>query len=213
MFKLALAASLCLAACNSVSTGVAGSGVAASEQREVAAFTGISASGSFAVEVEVGPARGVRIEADDNVVPLITTEVSGDLLTISSRENFSTSRPITVRVTTPQLGKVEHAGSGSVVVKGITGPKFTAGLNGSGMLQLAGQTDTLVVNVNGSGALAAGQLQARSVTVALSGSGGAEVYATEKLTATVSGSGSVRHAGGARDVVSNISGSGSVAPM
>ena len=41
--------------------------------------------------------------------------------------------------------------------------------------------------------------------------GGAEVHAREQVVATADGSGSVRHAGGAKDV--EVHGSGSVAPL
>ncbi len=201
------------AACNFSFVGVEGSGVSASEDRQVAAFKAVALAGSFAVEVEVGPAQSVRVEADDNIVPIVVTEVVGDVLKISSRQNFSTRGPIKVRVTTPQLAAVEHSGSGSIEVRAIDADLFTASLDGSGMVRLAGKAGTLTASIDGSGSLEAADLTTQSATVALSGSGGAKIHARERVVATISGSGSVQHTGGAKDVVSNIRGSGSVTPM
>ena len=201
------------AACNGSFVGVEGSGVSASEDRQVAAFEAVALSGSFAVEVEVGPARSVRVEADDNIVPIVRTEVVGDVLKISSQQNFSARGPIKVRVTTPRLVAVEHSGSGSIEARAIVAESFTASLDGSGLVRLAGRADTLTASIDGSGSLEAADLATTGTTVSLSGSGGAKVHASERVVATVSGSGAVQHAGGAKDVVSNIRGSGSVTPI
>ena len=202
-----------LTACTGTGAGTQGSGVASGEAREVPAFDRLTADGSFAVEVEVGPARSVRVQADDNIVPLITPEVEGSVLHVSSRGSFHTSGPIKVTVTTPSLVGVDHSGSGSVRVQGITADSFTAALRGSGAIDLAGTADALEASIEGSGALQAADLVTTRATVDLSGSGGAEVHAREHLTARVSGSGSVRYTGGAQDVVREVHGSGSVAPM
>lgn len=213
MLRSIVVALALVTACNFSSSGVAGSGVAGSEQRAVGAFERLAVDGSFAVEVEVGPATSVRVEADDNILPLITTEVAGDTLKVSSRGSFNTTRSIKVYVATPRLVGLEHGGSGSVRVRGISGERFAAALDGSGSVQLAGRSDALTVSLDGSGSLAAAELIAASVTVALSGSGSAEVHASERLVASVDGSGSVRYSGGAKDIVRNISGSGGVSPL
>jgi hypothetical protein len=139
MFRHLVVAVALFSACTGTSTGVAGSGVAAKDTRELAGFDRVALAGSFAVEVEVGPKHGVRIEADDNIVPLITTEVSGTTLKVSARGNFHTTQPIKVWVTAPALVGVDHSGSGSVRAHGIAGDGFTAALSGSGAVELAGR--------------------------------------------------------------------------
>lgn len=213
MFKrLAVALSL-LSACTGVSPAGEGPGVAGEDARAVTGFDRVALAGSFAVEVEVGPKHGVRIEADDDVAALISTEVSGTTLEVSARGDLQRSRPVKVWVTTPTLVGVDHSGSGSLHARGISGDSFTAALSGSGSVRLAGKVDALVASLDGSGSLVATDLTARSVTVALSGSGGAQVHASERVAATLSGSGSVRYAGGAKDVARTVSGSGRVEPM
>lgn len=198
------------AGCMASSPNVVGSGVAASDVRQVSAFTAVALDGPFAVEIEVGPAQSVRVEGDDNIASRIVTEVSGEVLKLSTSGSFRTERPLKVVVTTPALVAVEHSGSGSMVVRGIHAERFTAGVSGSGAVELAGRADALVASVDGSGSLAATELVTISATVALSGSGSAEVHASQKVVANVSGSGSVRYTGGAQDVVKDVSGSGRV---
>jgi len=201
------------AACNVMSAGVQGSGVAASEDRQTSVFERVEVDGSFAVEITVGPVQSVRVEADANLLPIITTEVADATLKVASKQNYSTTSPLRVTVTAPKLTGVRLAGSGSVRVAGISGDAFTAGLSGSGKIQLAGSAASLTADMNGSGSLAASELTTRAVTVSMVGSGLAEVHASDQVTAAVTGSGAVKYAGGAAAVTRNVQGSGSVAPM
>jgi len=200
-------------ACNIVSSAVVGSGVTASEDRQVADFTEVQLSGSFEVEVEVGPSKSVRVEADDNIVPLISTAVVGSTLKIATRQGFSTGQPVKVWVTVPRLLGVDHSGSGSVHAHGIDGERFVARLQGSGSIRLAGRADALAATLDGSGALMAADLVTGSATVDLAGSGTAEVHASEHLGVTITGSGAVRYAGEPEDITRNILGSGTIAPL
>jgi len=200
-------------ACNIVSSGVQGSGVTASEVRQVPEFAQVQLTGSFEVEVEVGPTESVRVEADDNIVPLITTAVVGSTLKITARHGFSTNQPVKVQVQVPRLLGVDHSGSGSMRVQGIDSERFVVKLQGSGSVRLAGRADALVANIEGSGALAAADLVTTSATVDLAGSGTAEVHASEQLAVAIAGSGSVRYAGGPKDITRNIHGSGTIAPL
>ncbi len=199
--------------CNIASSGVQGSGVAASEVRQVAEFAQVQLTGSVAVEVEVGPTASVRVEADDNIVPLITTAVVGSTLKIATSRGFSTDQPVKVTVSVPRLLGVEHSGSGSIYVHGIDSEQFAVKLQGSGSIRLAGRTDTLAATLDGSGALAAADLVADRVTVDLAGSGAAEVHARERLVVAIAGSGSVRYAGDPPDITRNIHGSGAITPL
>jgi len=200
-------------ACNIASTGVQGSGVTVREVREVADFTQVQLTGSFEVEVEVGPTTRVRVEADDNIVPLIATTVVGSTLKVTARNGFSADQPVRVQVQVPRLLGVDQSGSGSVQARGIVGDRFVVKLQGSGAIRLAGRADELVATIDGSGALAAAELVAASVTVDLVGSGSAEVQARERLVVAIAGSGAVRYAGEPTDITRNIHGSGAISPL
>ena len=75
---LASVAALSLAGCDGISitfgdsdSKVKGSGVAASETRAVASFEAIEATGVGKLKLRIGDSDGVKVLADDNILPLI----------------------------------------------------------------------------------------------------------------------------------------------
>ena len=201
------------AACDLFTPAVQGSGVQAREDRQVAAFESVSLAGSSDVEIVVGPAQTVRVEADDNIVPLILTTVADNTLRISSTGSYNAKNPVKLTITVPRLTAIASSGSGSMTARDITAGSFAASLQGSGSVSLAGAADELTADLQGSGSLSAAALTTTRATVSLQGSGGAEVHCREQLTASITGSGGVRYTGGAKDVTQNIVGSGKVSPM
>ena len=199
--------------CDSFGSGLQGSGVAGGEDRTVDAFTRIEQLGSANLEVEAGVPQRVRVETDDNILPLIETKTVDGTLRISSTKNYSAKTGVLVKAAAPVIEGVTVAGSGDVKASGIAGEKFVASIKGSGDMKLGGAVKELEVSVNGSGDVDASGLPAARVVVRISGSGDVVVSASERVEAHISGSGSVRYGGGAKDVVTDVSGSGSVKPM
>src|SRR6266487_7204566 len=68
---------------------ITGSGVRLKQQREVASFTSIATEGAFDIDVVCQKPQSVSVEADDNLLPLITTEVSNNVLHIRSNRSYS----------------------------------------------------------------------------------------------------------------------------
>ena len=155
----------------SFTNGVRGSGVAATQTRTVPSFGAIDLTGSSSVRVHVGPRQTVVINADDNLIDRVTTEVRDGVLVVSERGSFSTNSPLSVDVTVPTLTAVGLIGSGTINVVGVTARTFTAELPGSGLLTVSGTTDQLDATLAGSGNMHLGKLTARSVTATVPGSG------------------------------------------
>ena len=59
----------------SFGSGIKGSGVASSEIREADEFTGVDVGGVFEVEITAGKEYSVQVQADDNLIPFVKTEV------------------------------------------------------------------------------------------------------------------------------------------
>ena len=80
---------------------VNGSGHVETETRQVSGFTGIDLAGSGEVTIEQGDAESLTIEADDNVLPELTSEVSDSVLTLGTKPGTTvrTLNPIRYRVT------------------------------------------------------------------------------------------------------------------
>lgn len=188
-----------------------GSGNLSSETRQVSGFHEIVLMTSGDVVIDVTGTDSLKVEADDNVLPLLTADVVGGRLELGSSGAFSTSRRITYTITAAQLDGITVSGSGNVDVSGVHADTFRAKISGSGNVSPAGTSSALSLVVSGSGRFDGENLRVANADVAVSGSGDAVVNATAVLNVVVSGSGDVRYVG--NPVLSqSISGSGSVSP-
>ena len=82
-----------------------GPGRVVTETREVRGFSRIELATNADVIVTVGPAELPTLEADDNIVPNLTGEVSAATLKLDAKPitKIKTVNPITFRVTVKEL--------------------------------------------------------------------------------------------------------------
>lgn len=219
-----------LAACDYNS--VSGSRNMAKEERQLGDFSQVDVSGSMNVYITQGSSRNISIEAEDNIIPLIETEVRDGELEIRFKRNTNirNHKQVKVFLTTPVLEGVDLSGSGDVEVKshftspgamhfGLSGsgnlsgsfnaPAIKVSLAGSGNINLKGQTRDLNIDIAGSGNCEADELLSETAEVNIAGSGNAEVHASRALKANTLGSGDVRYKGEPTVNVNKV-GSGSV---
>lgn len=62
--------------CHRIHDEIAGSGKVQKQKRDVSAFDSISTEAAFDIEIVCQKPQNLEIEGDDNVLPLIATEVS-----------------------------------------------------------------------------------------------------------------------------------------
>jgi hypothetical protein len=198
-----------VAACHHGLNQVSGSGNRQRQKREVASFNSISTNGAFHIDVVAQKPVGLEIEGDDNVLPLISTEVSNNVLHIKSTQSYSVSEPIIIRITVPNLEGIASNGAGKFDVAGLNNEKFEIDLNGASAIKVSGETKLLNIDTNGAGKIDTNKLRATRVVVESKGVSKIEVYAADQLDVTVSGPSSVVYAG---DPVVNktVNGPGSV---
>ena len=191
---------------------IRGSGVVASETRDVAGFSDIRLSGSGQVILAQTGTDSLVVEAEDNLLPVLTSRVSNGVLHLGWKDNINvrTTKPVRYHVTVKDLHAVGISGSGSIRATGIDTDRLAAAISGSGSARFEGRADVVTLSVNGSGSYNAADLQSRTVKVEISGSGDAVVNASDSLSAEISGSGSVRYTGNP-SVSQQVSGSGSIA--
>ena len=192
-------------------TLVAGSGQVATETREVSGFTTIELATSADVLVTPGPAESLTIEADDNIIPNLTTEVSGDRLRIGTKPatEIKSRNPVTIRVTVTELRGLSLSGSGAMSGTGLAVRDLEVAISGSGTVKVAGTGQNQTISVSGSGRYDASELATRRATIDVSGSGEVVVAVSDDLMIDISGSGSVTYIGDPK-VEQEISGSGKV---
>lgn len=206
---LCLGAALLVAGCDEIGDafdGVRGSGNVITEQRAVSGFDEIVILGSGDVSVSVTGTESLTVEAEDNIMPLLTTEVGNGRLELGSKESFSATKGIRYTITVAALSGVEINGSGDIDATGIDTQLFEVEISGSGDVTASGACAQLDVGISGSGRYDGEGLVAPVGIVSVSGSGKAIVNVTDDLDASVSGSGSIEYIG---DPVLDASTSGS----
>jgi hypothetical protein len=102
-----------------IGPGVRGSGNMMTETRDVKGFDEIVVNGSGDVTVDVTGTESLEVEAEDNILPLLTTEVVGGRLELGSNGSFSTTRGIHYTITAATLSGVTIRGSGNVVASDV----------------------------------------------------------------------------------------------
>ncbi len=203
---LALATLLLLPAC-----GTKGSGVEASEVRQLEHFDEIEMGGVFHLVVRVEPGeQRVRITGDDNIVPKIETRVSGGKLIVEHDGLLRPELELLVEVWVPSLEGVEVSGAAEIDITGLSGERFELDLSGAGDAELSGRVELFSADISGAGKLAAKGLTAKTVELDMSGAGQAEVFAEQSLDIDVSGAGEVDYWGSPPEVRQDVSGAGSI---
>jgi len=208
-----------------------GSGDIKSENRTVANFAEISVGSSFDVEVKIGPVTEVRVEADDNVIKYIETEVSGSTLKIRLEDNHSISNShLKVYITTPTLTAVRTSGSASVIVLDVItskeklsfkansssdikvevdAPEVEAETSSSATINLSGKTKTYYAEASSSSDIKSWDLLSENATAKASSSASIKLHASVSLDARASSSADIDYHGAAT-LTKSVSSSGSV---
>lgn len=189
---------------------VNGSGRIVQQRRNVGSFDSVETLGSEDVDVRFGPRPSLVIAADDNVLPLLTTEAKDGKLKIGTRGSFRMRGPIRVWITVPNLQAFTTSGSGNVVLHDVSNGQLDLTMNGSGSMAANGRTGRLHVTINGSGRAQLASLWATDVSAGLFGSGSATVNAHGRLDAQIFGSGTLHYVGKPAELRSSHFGSGRI---
>jgi Putative auto-transporter adhesin, head GIN domain len=189
-----------------------GSGQISSEPRQVSGFSKVELTGNGELTIEQTGTESLTISAEQNLLPRVSSEVSGDTLVLGPETiaNIFPTRPIKYALTVKDLTGLEVSGSGSVNVSKLATTSLSSKISGSGKITANGTADDQDLDISGSGRYQAEQLIGKTVRVAISGSGSADVHATEVLDIQMSGSGTLTYTGNPPQVTQEISGSGKV---
>lgn len=190
--------------------GEKGSGNVRTESREVSEFKAIDVSGAFEVEIIVQKDFSIEVEADDNLLQFIKTEVSGETLKIKSEKGFNTGNPLKIRITAPDIDNLDLSGASKVNLVNLNNDSLILDSSGASKIKIEGTTKTFTVDMSGASKLDAENLKAENVSVDSSGASSASVFATNELKADLSGATSVVYAGNPKIVEKKVSGASSV---
>ena len=207
------------------------------QERKVSGFHGIASSGSFDIVLRQGGSESVKVEADAEVINDIITEVKNGTLMIHSKNNrgwnsgnFWSNRKSVIYVTARDLNSINLSGSGDLKIENqfntnslqlrlsgsgdfqgkVNVKTLETAISGSGDFNIGGRADESTVSISGSGDFDASNLMTKSTAIRVSGSGDANIYTSERLDASVSGSGDIHYSGHPKNVSKVVHGSGDV---
>lgn len=206
---LALAVAL-VAGCSKNEVAVTGDGVPKTETRSVTDFSRIEAKGSFQIQWSPGK-PGLSIATDQNLLPLITSEVANGLLRIEERNNLHATKGTVIVISSPALTAVQLGGDMRFKGGQFSGDELKLVAAGNTDVSLEGKVATLTAMLTGDGKLDAKSLGTRSVDLSVVGNGQADVASPDTLKVSIIGDGSVSYAGNPKIDKSTI-GSGRVEP-
>jgi hypothetical protein len=232
--RLLVLAALCLVVALVAGCGVGlvvGSGKTVTEERTISDVEEVALTFIGDLQITQGDEEKLVITGDDNVLPLITTEVKDGVLTIGSKSTLGVPMVTDLRydLTVRNLNSlrlsgagnaemdgletgdlaVNISGAGNLSIKDLQADRISANMSGLGNLELGGKATRQTVSLSGAGNYDAGDLETGTADVTLSGLGNATVWATESLDANISGAGNIEYYGDP-DVASKVSGVGSV---
>ena len=211
---------------------IRGNGVTANQLRTVTAFNKVKSSGDFEVQITKGDQLEVLINAEENILPYISTSVTDNtlLIDIPGLHNVKNRMPMTVYITIPELISVKQSGSGNISADYFTAETMELFISGSGSISSAVDADVLYATISGSGSLlisgdsgesnltisGSGNIDSSNLMVNkcnahISGSGNMQVNALKSLYARISGSGNIYYYGNP-NIELSISGSGKAIP-
>lgn len=189
---------------------VTGSGNAVAEKRDLSDFKAVEVGGVFQVEIVAQKEFSVEIEADDNLLPLIKTEVDGGVLKIETEKRVSTKNPIRVRISAPNIENLQASGASKISLANLKNSSLTLDSSGASKISVAGETGNLTIDVSGASNIDAENLKAENANVDASGASHISLFVSNELNADLSGASKVTYSGSPKNVIKKTSGASSV---
>jgi hypothetical protein len=166
---------------------VQGQGPVTSEAREVGAFSRIEASAGIRVVVRIGPSEAVEVTAQENLLPVIATDLRGDTLSIEASEDFTSLEPVTVTVVVPALDGITLSGGSQAVIDGLDAESLELRIRGGAQVRAAGSVGSVALHADGGATASLEDLSVRVATVSMDGGATATLTASDDVTGTAAG--------------------------
>lgn len=172
----------------------------------------------------------LRIEAEDNILPLLETTVENGVLIVRAEKCIRPQKTIKIYAGMEEVRSLSLSGSGNITGTtpidsenldlAITGSgdieletntsSLKSLISGSGNVFLKGNASSHEIDIEGSGNVDAPELRTEVTRVNIIGSGNANVYADRELDTNISGSGKAFYGGNPEEFNMQVSGSGEV---
>lgn len=195
-------------------------------------FTRVSVQQSITLYISQGKTEGITVEADDNIIPYIKTEIKNGQLNIfldpevivrgyTGNECFRVhacyhgykrggcgrlegSSPFTVNKL-----EIVASGAGSVKLE-VKGSEVDVEASGAARLELKGEVEQFDLEMSSAATLKAWELRVKNCDAEISGAAKAEVSISGQLEAEISSAGILIYDGTPRITKQNVTGRGTL---
>ncbi len=186
----------------------AGNGNLKKELRNISEFNQIVVSGAFKVFINCQTKKKLEIEGDSNILPLIKTSVSKNILNITTINKYKENIPLNIFIDINNIKNVEFKGLSKVIINNLKNTKLNIISKGNNDLTVFGQTKEVFLNIMGAGYIDTKNLISEKAKVNLSGSSIVDVFSNKDLSAKISGFGKINYYGTPKNVKKEVLGAG-----
>ncbi len=230
-----IGAAILVSACNfNISTGEKGNGNVVTEERTVSAdFTEVRGSAGMEVYLEQGSENKIVVEADENLLKYIETEIDGGKLHIKTSENIGRATAKKIHVTYKELNSIEASSGAEVVgnsviksqnlsLKSSSGAELNVAIfaqdviarSSSGSnLKVSGKATSLKADASSGSELNAKELMVINCNAEASSGAQVTINVQDRLETNASSGGEINYYGSPVSVNANNSRSGNVNKM
>lgn len=171
---------------------IVGSGNIETEEREIGSIDSVILTTIGTLHIEQTGQFSLSVEAEDNILPVITTKTSDGKLKIGIEKvlNPLTTKEINYYLTVKDLDLISATSSGDVICDGLETEKLELNLSSSGNIEILLNVEMLEVGISSSGDLIVfGESKNQNVRLSSSGNYMAEELISSECTIKISSSG------------------------
>lgn len=189
---------------------VEGSGNVKNEARNLSGFSKIAASSAVNLVVTAQKDFSVSVEADDNLLEHIKTEVDGDTLKIFPEGGVSTKNKISVKISMPELTDLDVSGASTAVVSNVKTESLKLKASGASKIKIDGSAKDLEADAGGASKIEAENLSVENAVAEAVGASSSTISASNDLKLDASGASSIYYTGEPKNIKQNSSGASSI---
>lgn len=234
LVKMTVSAMLTLLflSCN-LMPGVTGNGDVQTQEREVSSsFIGIHTSNGLDVILTQADIESVKVQADENLHDIITTEVENGVLKISTTKNIGSAKSKKVMVSFKDLETIKstsgsdlrangtlifntidiEATSGCDVNLSIEAENLSGSATSGADLKLEGTATTINLKATSGADINTKNLSSKNAVVSVTSGADIKVNATQSIELSATSGGDIRYYGNPKNVIKSEAVSGSIKP-
>ncbi len=212
-------------------TGVKGNGNVITENRDLTSnFNEITVKQGINLVITQGNSTELTVEADENIIELLITEVVDNNLKIYFKENVNRADAKNVYLTTDKISKIStssgalvksenklqtnnlelHSSSGSSIKLDISSNDVQSSTSSGANMKIIGQSKSFYGKASSGSSINAEQLESIDADVKVSSGANIQIYVSEELTAKASSGGSINYKGSPSKINKEASSGGSI---